>query len=323
MRAQPPEGADDLVGDQQHVVPVADLADPLEVAGRRREAAAGVLHRLQEDRGHRLRALEEDLLLDLVGGPAAERLGVVAVHRRPVDVGVRHLVRAGHQRLEGRLERGQAGDGQRALRGAVVGDGPRDDLVLVGVAGELVVLLGELPRGLDGLAAAGGEEDLVEVAGGVVRQPLGEFDGLGVGVGPDREEGQLCRLLVRRPRPARAGRGRPGRRTARTGRRGSCLPSVVVDVGALAADDGRHGGVLVRRHAGEVHPQVVVRGLGEVRRSWLSGSPGVGLLAELEVDEALGGAHAGQRADPLVDHLQEVVVVLADDLDQQVERSRR
>ena len=75
---EPAEGADDLVGDQQHVVLVADLAHPLEVAGRRREAAAGVLHRLEEDGGDRVRALEQDGPLDLVGGPAAERLEVVA-----------------------------------------------------------------------------------------------------------------------------------------------------------------------------------------------------------------------------------------------------
>ena len=40
------EGADRLVGDEQHVVLVADLAHALEVSGRRREAAAGVLNGL-------------------------------------------------------------------------------------------------------------------------------------------------------------------------------------------------------------------------------------------------------------------------------------
>jgi hypothetical protein len=35
----------------------------------------------------------------------------------------------------------------------------------------------------------------------------------------------------------------------------------VVDVGALTPDDDRHVGVVVRRHPGEVHPQVVLRGL--------------------------------------------------------------
>lgn len=77
----------------------------------------------------------------------------------------------------------------------MVGDRAGDDLVLGGLAGQLEVLLGELPGGLDRLAAAGGEEDLVQVAGRVVREALGQLDGLRVGVGPDREERQLLRLL--------------------------------------------------------------------------------------------------------------------------------
>ena len=103
--AEPAVRADHLVADQQHVVLVADLADPLEVAGRRREAAAGVLHRLEEDRGDRVGALLLDRDGDLVGGPAAEGLGVVAVEqaavlRGAVEVRVRHPEGAGHQRLE-------------------------------------------------------------------------------------------------------------------------------------------------------------------------------------------------------------------------------
>ena len=219
-RADAAEGADDLVGDEQHVVLVADLADPLEVAGGRREAAAGVLHRLEEDGGDGVGALELDGLGDAVGGPAAEGLLVVAqVLGRAVDVGVRHLVRAGHERLEHLLGRRDAGDRQGALRRAVVGDARRDDLVLGRLAGQLEVLLGQLPGGLDGLAAAGGEEDAVEVAGRVAREPLGELDRPGVRVGPQREEGELAGPAWPPPRRAPRGRGRPGRRTGRRGRR--------------------------------------------------------------------------------------------------------
>ena len=46
--AEPAPRADDLVGDEQDAVLVADLAHALEVALRRGEAAAGVLHRLED-----------------------------------------------------------------------------------------------------------------------------------------------------------------------------------------------------------------------------------------------------------------------------------
>ena len=75
-RPDPAERADHLVGNQQHVVLVADLANPLEIAGRRRDGAAGVLHRFQEHRGDGVRALELDRLGDAVGGPLPEGLEV-------------------------------------------------------------------------------------------------------------------------------------------------------------------------------------------------------------------------------------------------------
>ena len=232
-RADPAERADHLVGHQQHVVLVADLAHPLEVAGRGREAAAGVLHRLEEDGGDGVGALELDGLGDPVGGPAAERLLVVAqVLGRAVQVGVGDLEGAGHERLEHLLGRRDTGDRQRALGGAVVGHRAADHLVLGGLAGELEVLLGELPGGLDRLAATGGEEDPVEVAGRAVGEPLGQLDGPRVGVGPQREEGEVLGLLrggigellapVARPAPRTARRDR--RCTPCRGRPRSCAP---------------------------------------------------------------------------------------------------
>ena len=225
--AEPAEGADDLVGDQQHVVLVADLADPLEVAGRGREAAAGVLHRLEEDRGDGVGALELDRLGDAVGRPLAELVLVVLgpgleLLGRAVEVRVRHPERRRHQRLERRLHARQAGDRQRALRRAVVGDGAADHLVLGRLAGELEVLLGQLPGRLDGLAATGGEEDAVQVARRVARDPLGEVDGARVGVGPEREERQLGGLLRCGLGELGAAVPEPVRRTGRPARRCTC-----------------------------------------------------------------------------------------------------
>ena len=262
-RPDPAEGADHLVAHEQHVVLVADLPDPLEVPRRRREAAAGVLHRLEEDGGDGVGALGLDRHRDLVGGPPAERLLVVGVGLgRPVEVGVGHLVGTGDERLEVLLERRDPGDGQGSLGRAVVGDGARDHLVLAGLADELEVLLRELPRGLDGLAAAAGEEDPVEVAGREPGDPLGELDGAGVGVRPQREERELLRLTGHRL--ADLGAAVPDLDDEEPGEPVDVLLArLVPDVVALAPDDERHlGAALERPMAGEVHPQVIAEGLG-------------------------------------------------------------
>ena len=74
--AEPTPGADHLVGDHQHVVAVADLAHPLEVAVGRDEAAAGVLNRLDDHRGDGNRALEDDPLLGDEDPAAPRQLGL-------------------------------------------------------------------------------------------------------------------------------------------------------------------------------------------------------------------------------------------------------
>ena len=267
-RPDPPERADHLVGDEQHVVLVADLPHPLEVAGRRREAAAGVLDRLEEDRGHGVRPLELDRLGDPVRRPQPEGLGVVAqVLRRPVVVGVGHLEGAGHQRLEHLLGRRDAGDREGALRGAVVGDGPADDLVLGRLPGQLEELLGQLPGGLDRLTAAGREEHPVEVARCPGRETLGELDGARVRIRPEREEGELLRLGGRRL--GELGPAVPDLDHEQAGQPVDVLLAPVVpDPVPFAPDDERRPGPLrlPRGMPGEVAPEVVTGGV-RVRRA--------------------------------------------------------
>ena len=76
----------------------------------------------------------------------------------------------------------------------MVGDGPAEHLVPARLAGQLEVLLGQLPGRLDRLGAAGGEEDPVQLPGRHLGQPGGQLDGLRVRIGPQREVRELGRL---------------------------------------------------------------------------------------------------------------------------------
>src|SRR3712207_5209556 len=91
-------------------------------------------------------------------------------------------------------------------------------------------------------------------------------------------------------------------------------PRTMVGTGAFSYDDMRVK--CIHRWSYAVWERSLLTAIGSSR---LSGSPHVGLLLELEVDEALGGAHSWHRPDALVDDVQQVVVVLADDLHHQVE----
>src|SRR5688500_14982050 len=108
--AQASEGTDHRVRDEQYAVPVADLTHPLPIIRGRHEAPTGVLHGLQDHGSHRLWRPELYGLLDGVGSPLR------------VLVGVRYMIEALQERLEGGLERGQTRHRESAHRSAVVGD---------------------------------------------------------------------------------------------------------------------------------------------------------------------------------------------------------
>src|SRR5207249_8771887 len=130
-------------------VAVGDLADQLEVALLRREAPAGVLHRLQDHGGNRVGPLEHDALLDLVGSPKP-----VSVGRPAIAVRVRNVPAAWNERLELAADAGEAGCGQCAERGAVIGKLPRDDLRSRSLFAQSMVVARQLQGRLDCLRAA-------------------------------------------------------------------------------------------------------------------------------------------------------------------------
>ncbi len=254
--AEPAPRADDLVGDEEDVVVIGDLAHALEVPLGRHEAPPGVLDRLQDDRRDRARVLELDAARDRLG----EVCRVVALGQ-PVGVGVGHVAAAGRQRLEGRAQARDAGRGQAAHRRAVVGGLARDDLVLGPVASELVVLAGQLQRGLDGFAAAAGEEHAVEVAGREIGDLGGQLDRARMRVAPVGEEAELFCLIGTGLRHIGAAVA-DVRAEERAEAVEVALAVLVEDVAAVAADDDRDlRPVLIGAHAAEVHPQVA---LGEL-----------------------------------------------------------
>ncbi len=177
LKAEPgaaaPEAGDHLVVDDEDVAGLAGLADHRPVLGRRRDHAAGADHRLAEHGADVLGAVEGDLLLDDAGTLHAAVLAVGLVPGAAVAVRGAELDEPGQQGLELLPVDGEPLGARRGHRGAVVGAVAEEDHVLGAVAAVAVVLARHLDGGLDRLAAAEGEEDVVEVA----RQQRGDLGG--------------------------------------------------------------------------------------------------------------------------------------------------
>ena len=100
--AHPAEARDHLVGAEQDAVAVADLADALEVPGRRRERAARVLHRLHDHHGHGLRPGLLDRRVEVLEQHGGELLLGLPV-RTVVAVRVADVERSGTSGSNGAL----------------------------------------------------------------------------------------------------------------------------------------------------------------------------------------------------------------------------
>jgi hypothetical protein len=252
--AEAAEGADHLVGHQEHAVAVADLPHPLEVAGGRGEATARVLHRFEEHRRNGVGALPQNGPLDVVGALEGAR-GARCAERAAISIGVLHVDAAGHQRLEQASNFCHTGERERPHGGAVVGGLAGDRLVTLRLATGGVVLAGQLPCRLDRLAAAGGEEHTIEVARGQLGQSGRQLDRHRMGVGPQGEVGQRLGLL---------GHGVGDRTPSMTGVHGVQpgqavevpLAVGIPDITALTSIDDGNLGWIRRRQLGKVAPGV-------------------------------------------------------------------
>ena len=185
---------------------------------------------------------------------------------RPVVAArVAHVGHAGDERLERVAQGRDPVDRERAHGRPVVGDLAGDRLPAALAAGT-VELPRELPGRLDRLGAAGDEEDAVQVAGRE-RGDLGrELDRARVRVGPVRVERELAHLGRRRLADLLAVRVADLDREQARERVEVALPVDVLEVAALSAHDDRHVVAFgVRAHAREVEPEVVPRGLLQLR----------------------------------------------------------
>jgi hypothetical protein len=263
--AEAAEARDDLVGAEEDVVPVAELAHPAPVAGRRRERTPGVLHRLHDHHRNRARPGRVDRVLELLEEQGGELL--LGLLLGPVvAVRVPNVVDPRHERLERVPESRDPVDRQGSHRRAVVGDVARDCLPPpLRLPSSGVVLARELPGRLDRLRAARAEEDAVEVARRDLRHLRRELDRARMRVRPVRVEGQLLHLVVSRP-PDLVAERVADVDGEETGERVEVALAVrVLQVAAVPPDDDRNLAFEVPGHAGEVEPEMIASLLLEVR----------------------------------------------------------
>ncbi len=202
-----PKRADDRVADEQDPVLGAQVGDALDVAVGRQVHAAGADHRLAEEGGHALGADVEDLRLE-------RRQRVVRDRRHVAD-----------QRTPVARVRLDPADARAEAVRPVVAVRARDQVRALRVALEDPVAAGELGRGVDRVAAAGGQEDARVGHRRGRGEPLGELVGGPVARSRRRSSRPRACASARRPRrrPPR-GRGRCSRTRGSRSRRGSGAP---------------------------------------------------------------------------------------------------
>ena len=118
--AEPAEAGDDLVEDQQDAVLVADRAQPLQIALRRRQHRGRARHRLDDDGGDGGVAVQRDDALQFVGEMRAPFRLALGERLLLAVVGVRQMIDARQHRAERLAVVGEAADRHAAEADAVI-----------------------------------------------------------------------------------------------------------------------------------------------------------------------------------------------------------
>ncbi len=193
--AEPTEAGHHLVGDVEDVIVAADLADALQIAIRRHHDAARGLHRLADEGADPVGADARDRVAELIDQEIGERLDAHAlrpaerVGRRQLDdqlVGAIHPVAV----ARAAIERG------RQIGRAVIGAAAAEDQLLFRPPAHIVVELHEAQCRLHRRGAAGGEEDMAEIARRMTGDAHGKLRRWRVHRVPRRVVGQRHRLVV-------------------------------------------------------------------------------------------------------------------------------
>ena len=196
--AEPAEAGDDLVEDQQDAVLVADRAQPLQIALRRRQHRGRAGHRLDDDGGDGGVAVQRDDALQLVGQMRAPFRLALGERLLLAVVGVRQMIDARQHRAERLAVVGKPADRHAAEADAVIAALAADEARALALALRDPIGQRDLQRGVGGLRAGVAEEHVVEVARRQRRDPARQLEGARMAELEGRREVELGRLLLDR-----------------------------------------------------------------------------------------------------------------------------
>ncbi|MEY9923331.1 hypothetical protein ABIF99_009646 [Bradyrhizobium japonicum] len=155
---------------------LADLAQALEIALRRRQHRGRARHRLDDDGRDRLGAMQGHQTLEIVGELGAMLRLILGEGVAGEVMGVADVVDARQQGREGAAVGDHAADRGAAEADAVIAALAADQAGAARLAVGAVIGERDLQRGVDRLGAGVGEEDAVEALRRDLGQTLGEVE---------------------------------------------------------------------------------------------------------------------------------------------------
>ena len=196
--AEAAEAGDDLVEHQQDAVFVADRAQSLQIAFRRRKHGGRTGHRLDEYRGDGVVAVQRHQTLEFVRKMRAPFRLALRERLLLAVIGVRQVVNAAEHHAEGLAVVADAADRHAAEADAVIAALAPDEALTLALPARHPIGERDLHRGIDRFRTGIAEEHMVEIARRHRRDPAGEFERFRIGVLERRREIHFRRLRLDR-----------------------------------------------------------------------------------------------------------------------------